>query len=383
MTRSRSKTAFAETLDRPQGARELSLLLLNSLDFGLIALDPEQRVLFVNRKALEILDHTSAGKLLHRPVGEVLLSRTPGFSFWSAAEASADEEGAREVMLQYEGKEYLLEVRWLPVGDAGMLVSSILAFEDVTETVGEVEFRRRVDRFASVGHLSAIIAHEIRNPLTGIRTTIQYVGKKLGDAHAVLRVDLEDAIKELDRIEQFTTDLLEFSRPKSFQLLTQDLTPVLEKVLDNLEKQFADAGVSVKRDFAAELPSIPIDADAIQQVFLNLALNALEAVGTGGQLRVTTSSRRYRSRLAVEVAFHDTGCGIPEEIIEKIFDPFYTTKSAGTGLGLSISLQIVREHQGRITVRNRSQGGTTFRLSFPVREVKRDLELTAALAARA
>lgn len=345
--------------------REFSLLLLNSLDFGLVALDASHEILFANRKALEILS-TTAERLLHRPIGEVLISRTPGFSLWSDGPFAAEEEGAREVMLQFQGKEYLLELRWLPVAHHDASVASILAFEDVTETVGELEFQRRVDRFASVGHLSAIIAHEIRNPLTGIRTTIQYVGKKL-DPESALRADLNDAIKELDRIEQFTTDLLQFSGPKSIQMAEQDLTGILETVLDNLELQAQAASVTIKRDFATGLPPIRVDADAIQQVFLNLALNAIEAMTGGGQLRVSTSARRYRSRWAVEVAFHDTGCGIPQEVLEKIFDPFFTTKSSGTGLGLSISLQIVREHSGRINVRNRSQGGATFRLSFPAR----------------
>lgn len=368
MTRSRSAYAAGDMVDRPDPSeRDLSPLLLDSLDFGLIALDTERRILLANRKALEILSGATSEKLLHHQIGEVLISRTPGFSFWSAAQGGAEDEGAREIMLQFEGKEYLLEMRWLPVAAADPVVASILAFEDVTETVGELEFQRRVDRFASVGHLSAIIAHEIRNPLTGIRTTIQYVGSKL-DPNSPHRADLEDAIKELDRIEQFTTDLLQFSGPKSLQLESQDLTPILEKVLDNLEIQCQGASVAVKRDFAAELPPIPMDPDAIQQVFLNLALNAVDAMAGGGQLRVSTSCRRYRSRYAVEVAFHDTGCGISEELLDKIFDPFFTTKSAGTGLGLSISLQIVREHNGRINVRNRSQGGVTFRLSFPVRD---------------
>jgi len=112
-----------------------------------------------------------------------------------------------------------------------------------------------------------------------------------------------------------------------------------------------------------------MDRDALQQVFLNIVLNAIEAMQGGGQFRVSSSVRRYRSRSAVEVAFSDTGCGIPESALDKIFDPFFTTKQAGTGLGLSISLQIVREHGGRITVRNRSGGGVTFRLSFPARAV--------------
>ncbi len=344
--------------------RDLAQLLLNSLDFGLLALAQDNRILFVNRKALEILN-AGPEALVGGAAGEVFKSRTPGFSFWSTDQIDSEEVTTREVMLEFNGKEYLLELRWLPA-DPGSTVASIIAFEDVTETVGEAEFQRRVDRFASVGDLSAVIAHEIRNPLTGIRTTIQYVGSKL-DPKSSLRSDLQDAIKELDRIEQFTTDLLQFARPKSFQKTEEELSPVLESVLDNLELQFASAGITVKRDLAPNLPRIPIDRDAIKQVFLNIMLNAIESMPSGGQFRVSSSSRRYRSRLAVEVAFSDTGCGIPEEVMDKIFDPFFTTKTAGTGLGLSISLQILREHGGRITVRNRSQGGVTFRLSFPVR----------------
>jgi two-component system sensor kinase FixL len=109
-----------------------------------------------------------------------------------------------------------------------------------------------------------------------------------------------------------------------------------------------------------------MDPDAMHQALFNILRNSLEAMPSGGSLRVTTSSRRYRSRTAVEVAVSDTGTGISEEILDRIFDPFFTTKPSGTGLGLSISLQLVREQDGRINVRNRSQGGVTFRLSFPV-----------------
>ena len=344
--------------------RDLAPALLDSLDFGLMALDAENHIVYVNRKATEIFG-AAASELRGVPIGEALISRTPGFSFWSVDEIDPEEAGTREVMLEHRGKEYLLELRWYTPSDPEGPIAALLAFDDVTETVGEVEFQRRVDRFASVGDLSAVIAHEIRNPLTGIRTTIQYVSGKL-PANSQFRTDLQDAIQELDRIEQFTTDLLQFARPKSFQLVEQDLNAILETVLDNLELQFEEAGISVKRDLAPALPKIPLDRDAIQQVFLNIVLNAIEAMSGGGQFRVASSARRYRSRLAVEVAFSDTGCGIPEDAVDKIFDPFFTTKPAGTGLGLSISLQIVREHGGRITLRNRSQGGVIFRLSFPV-----------------
>lgn len=342
---------------------ELAHQLLDSLDFGLIALDARHRVLHVNRKGLEILD-ADPGDLLGREIGDLLLSRTPGFSLWPDAQVLASGE-FNEVMLEFAGRELILQLRWLDVAPGEGEIRAILAFEDVTETMGEIEFQRTVDRFSSVGELSAVIAHEIRNPLTGIRTTIQYVASKLENQNQ-LRSDLDDSIKELDRIEQFTTDLLQFARPKTMQLEEDDLTPILAKVLDHLDQRFKSAGITVKRELAESLPGIPLDPDAIQQVFLNVILNAIEAMPLGGQLRVSTSTRRYRSRQAVEVAFHDTGCGIPEEVQGKIFDPFFTTRPNGTGLGLSISLQIIKEHGGRINTRNRAGGGATFRLSFPV-----------------
>lgn len=354
-------TTEARETSNGTSQRDLSTNLLDSLDFGLLALSAEHRILFANRKALEILD-TSPLRLLGNLVGDLLLSRTPGYSLWPDKRVDQDAE-PREVMLEFEGRELLLQVRWLPISDRG-LGSSILAFEDVTEVVGEMEFQRRVDRFASVEELAAVIAHEIRNPLTGIRTTIQYVGSKLED-RAGLRSDLEDAIHELDRIEQFTTDLLQFTRPKSLQMTVQDLTPILAKVLDNLEMQFRLAGITVKRELADFLPAIPLDPDAIQQVFLNLVLNAIDAMNGGGQLRVSTSSRWYRSKQAVEVAFHDTGCGIPEDVLDKIFDPFFTTRDTGTGLGLSVVHQIVTQHGGTVTVTRNQDKGTTFSLFFP------------------
>jgi signal transduction histidine kinase len=204
----------------------------------------------------------------------------------------------------------------------------------------------------------------IRNPLTGIRTTIQFVETKLPKA-SPLKQDLDDAIKELDRIEQFTTDLLQFARPKISELQEANINDIVEKVLTHVAKRAEEQGVQIKSELGEDLPPIALDQDAVQQALLNIVINALDVMPEGGLLRVSSSSRRYRSRRAVEVAVADTGTGIPEEVIEKMYDPFFTTRgSGGTGLGLSIALQIVKEHGGRIHVRNRPQGGAIFRLSF-------------------
>lgn len=341
--------------------RGFARLLLDSLDSGIIAVDTAGRILFVNRRAQELFN-LSPDAVRDRPIGEILQVRSPSrsASLWPPDTA---ESMTREMVLSSGNGELTVETRWLPVvGNEGDL-GGILSFDDITESVGELEFQRRLDRFASIGNLSAVIAHEIRNPLTGIRTTIQFVGSKM---EGPLRDDLVEVITELDRIEQFTTDLLQFARTKNLDRVPGDVNQVMEKVLDSLSAQLASSAIQVKRDFTPDLPGIPMDSDAMVQILLNILRNSMEAMPDGGTLRIATSSRRYRSRAAVEIAVHDTGCGIPEENLDRIFDPFFTTKNSGTGLGLSISLQLVREQGGRVTVRNRSQGGVTFRLSFPV-----------------
>jgi signal transduction histidine kinase len=174
-------------------------------------------------------------------------------------------------------------------------------------------------------------------------------------------------IKELDRIEQIINGLLLFARPPAARPQPCDLHVVLEKTLALLEIQLSDAQVALTREFAAELPQVYADPDLAQQVFLNLCLNAIQAMPQGGELAITTGVRRTRTRRPlVDVSFRDSGVGIPKEFMEKIFDPFFTTRSMGTGLGLPISVQIVREVGGTITAKNNAGGGATLRVSIPV-----------------
>ena len=148
-----------------------------------------------------------------------------------------------------------------------------------------------------------------------------------------------------------------FARPPAARPQPCDLHQVLDKTLDMLELQLGDAQVELLRDYAEDLPLVIADPDLTQQVFLNLCLNAIQAMPEGGELHVATGVRRYRTRRSmVDVSFRDTGVGIPRELMEKIFDPFFTTRSMGTGLGLPISVQIVRE-VGRRDHRQEQPGG--------------------------
>jgi two-component system sensor histidine kinase HydH len=345
-------------------------LVLDHMDVGILIVDTRNRVAYLNRKGEEILEVPGAD-ISGRDVDEALASNDDRWHSSDPIDTLGSRATGRETTLRIGGREVTIESSASPLkGEEDEILGTLVTFSDYSEGEADAEFQRTVQRLASLGELSAVVAHEIRNPLTGIRTTVQYVGSKLAEGDPK-KDDLQDVIKEIDRIEQIITELLVFARPPAAKMVLTDVNEVVEKSLDNLSLQFDEAGVTVKRDLADDAPPIAIDPDMMQQVFLNIILNAVDAMAEGGTLRVTTSTRRYRSRRqVVEIAFSDTGVGIPPENLDKIFDPFFTTRPSGTGLGLTISLQIVREHGGRITVRNRSQGGATFRITMPVPETE-------------
>jgi two-component system sensor histidine kinase HydH len=339
------------------GSTGLPAQVLDALELGIVALDRERKVTYANRWIEDLLGI------------EGDLVGLPGARLFPGAEARWLKGASREprdFKIEAEGRELTLKAESLPLrDDEGELVGSVVLAESISETE-HGEFQKKIDRLVSLGELSAYVAHEIRNPLTGIRTTVQFVGAKFKPADP-RREDLEDVIKELDRIEQIITGLLMFARPPAARSQPCDLHSVLDKTLDMIERQLGDSSVSLVKDYAEDLPLVYADPDLAQQVFLNLCLNAIQAMPQGGELQVATGVRRYRRRRSmVDVSFTDSGVGIPRDLMEKIFDPFFTTRSMGTGLGLPISVQIVREVGGVITARNNPGSGATFRVSLPV-----------------
>jgi two-component system sensor histidine kinase HydH len=335
--------------------------VLDALEQGVVALDRERRVMYSNRR-IEELFAVEPGGLLGLPAARLF----PGAD---ARWLKGSSREPRDFRIEAEGRQMTLKAESLPLRDEdGALLGSVV-MADATSESADGEFQKNIDRLVSLGELSAYVAHEIRNPLTGIRTTVQYVGSKFKASDA-RREDLEDVIKELDRIEQIITGLLMFARPPAARPQSCDLRQVLEKTLDLLELQLGDAQVDLRKDYvesSEEIPLVYADPDLTQQVFLNLCLNALQAMPEGGELHGGLVVRRYRTRRSmVDVSFRDTGVGIPRDLMERIFDPFFTTRSMGTGLGLPISLQIMREVGGVITAKNNAGGGATLRVSFPV-----------------
>ena len=236
-----------------------------------------------------------------------------------------------------------------PMGDALILrvarrVRGVYAQNNIV--VGARSVGRQIAR--QIGYAQQQIAHPLGH-LCG-----------LGREGAFTVTDHAALVHE--RVDRFV-----FARPPQAKPLPCDLHQVLERTLDLLELQLGDAQVTVKREFMEELPLVYADPDLMQQVLLNLCLNAVQAMPEGGELTIGTGVRRYRTRRSlVDISVRDTGVGIPKDLMAKIFDPFFTTRSMGTGLGLPISVQIVRDTGGVITAKNNSGGGATLRVSLPL-----------------
>jgi signal transduction histidine kinase len=228
---------------------------------------------------------------------------------------------------------------------------------------------RRADRLSSLGLLTAGLAHEIRNPLVAIRTFTQLLPERYEDAE--FRNGFQSlALKEVDRICGLITDLLSFARPSKPNVAQEDMNNVIEGIARILDTQAKEKSVELVRYFAPNLPKVWIDREQMKQVFMNLIFNGIQAMNDGGTITISTRifspDATEQSPSFVQVEVRDTGVGIPNENLEHIFDPFFTSKDEGSGLGLSISHQIVQEHGGYVTVESKVGKGTSFLVNIPI-----------------
>lgn len=217
----------------------------------------------------------------------------------------------------------------------------------------------RMERLAAVGELAAGLAHEIRNPLTGISGFAQCLERELppgGELHQQARI----INREVLRIEGIIQELLDFARPQDSFTMPTDVNMLVREAASLISSRARQSGVGIELRLSGDIPDIPADSQQLKQVFLNLGLNAVQAMGEGGKLTVST----FRHGGQVKISFADQGEGIEPERQKRMFDPFYTTRARGTGLGLAISQRIVDMHGGSISVSSRPGEGTTVVVSL-------------------
>lgn len=264
-----------------------------------------------------------------------------------------------------EGREIVTSMTVSPLRDAdGRIIGTSRICKDITHLKKAEERLILAERLTSLGELTAGVAHELRNPLAGIKINTQMLARKenLSDVEKKLLASTQEGV---EKIQKIVDDMLNFAKPKAAHFKEEDVNDVVEKSLSILKAKFKKGNIVSVFERGAGLPRIRIDAHQIQQVLINLMLNAVQAMGKGGGLTVRTFPVD-REGAGIEV--RDTGTGIPDAHMKKIFDPFFTTKSEGTGLGLSISLKMLESHGAIIDVVSEPGKGSTFTIHFPGRK---------------
>jgi len=231
---------------------------------------------------------------------------------------------------------------------------------------------RQSEKLATVGQLASGLAHEIGTPLNIIYGRADLIKRRVEDREGIQK-NLDVILQQTERITKILQQLLGFVRKKKPERQPLNICIILENTLDLLDHQLRRQKVGVVKDLREDLPPVTGDPDQIQQVFLNLIINALQSMPNGGTLRLSASSKTISKeglkdgqRQYMEICIEDTGVGMEREVIQNIFNPFFTTKDTGTGLGLMVTQGIIQDHEGWIDVKSEVNKGSVFKVYFPL-----------------
>ena len=335
--------------------------VVDNMPIGLVALDDHHKIAACNHIAESVLQ-LSVPDVIGKTAEQMLPVR-----LWEVVERFAEQDHIIEEEIDCtiaNGSVVPLEIGASILQDMnGVFLGYILLFKDLTEVQSLRREIARSQRLASVGRLAAGVAHEIRNPLSSIKGFATYFKERYPDAPQDQKT-ADIMIAEVDRLNRVVGQLLEFARPVP---VSPKLTPLKELVDDSvrlIERKAKEKQITVKTLNFAKMDQAMLDPDRINQVLLNVYLNAIESMDPGGELGVELSAAKEDHH--IEIMVSDTGCGIPGEHLSRIFDPYFTTKSTGTGLGLAIAHNIIEALGGKINISSRPGKGTTFCITIPI-----------------
>jgi two-component system sensor histidine kinase HydH len=333
--------------------------LVENIPIGLVAMDSDGILTAFNQTAEAILG-LKTGDVIGKQAADVL----PG-SCREIFRQLADDRRIieREIdCIVAEGRMIPMEVIATTLHeDDGALLGRVILFRDMTELRRLKQEIIRSQRLASLGSLAAGVAHEIRNPLSSIKGFATYFRERYA-GNPDDRETAETIISEVDRLNRVITQLLEFARPMTMNRLPTSVETLIRHALKTIEGQARERGIIIETKLPPEIGEIPLDADRINQVLLNLFLNAIAAMDQGGLLRVSLGKHDGRM---IRIDITDTGIGIRKEDLPRVFDPYFTTKPSGTGVGLPIVQKIVEAHGGEILLASEPGKGTTATILLP------------------
>lgn len=347
--------------------------IVQNISSGIVTIDFDGNITFINRAALLAVEYEYKD-LINQPVNQL---------FTDLYEAENILNDLLKHKKMFESKEVNLVTKTnkiIPIGFSTSILQSndskfegvVLLFRDLTNLINFRKQIERMERLATLGEVSAGIAHEIRNPLAGIKTSAQVLEESFSpnDFRAQL---ISRIVKEIDRSNELLKKFFHFAKPSRPQQDFVDIEKILEGVHLLLISRMKKKHIKFNGQYNRDLPKVFVDESQIEQVIVNLILNAMDSIEKNGEIIVTTSlvkleseSKESEFKDVVLVEMKDTGKGIENEIIEKIFNPFFTTKSEGVGMGLAISSRLIEENGGRLEVKSEIGKGAKFLLYLPI-----------------
>jgi PAS domain S-box-containing protein len=337
--------------------------VLASMTNGLITVDLDCRIVTVNEMAERILG--SQRKEIEGFLFQQALGHYSSFC-QTMVETLSLEKSSFHTEMELRKEEVSL---WLTFSTSlltdgeGTKIGALAVFQDITEIKALEQRLRQADRLAALGTVSAGLAHEIKNPLSAIKTFVQLLPKKFQSATFMDKFNIT-VPREIDRINQLVEDLLELTRTRKRPWTAIDIGPLILQVIELHGEDMRKKGVLFENHFDPALPPIQGDPDSLYRAFSNIVINSIQAMPNGGAL--TIFSEIDSAHPGVKITFRDTGVGMDENTTKNLFNPFFTTKDMGVGLGMALTHKIIEDHRGTIEVMSEQGMGSTFTLRLPV-----------------
>jgi PAS domain S-box-containing protein len=335
---------------------------------GVIVTDLTGNILNVNPRAEEILDVPKEEAVTLRIQDIFKFNTSDRRKIYRALKRNENTHFFDFPYKRADDKKLTLNLSGFAIHDENHnTLGAVTMITDLTEKKRMDDYLLRVEKFAALGRIAAGIAHEIRNPLAGIYTTVQNLENEFRETDSQ-KADLKNILQEIDRVEHLIREVLDLVRPVPLHIEEFDIHGLLSTTLSLLKKEMAKKRIELRTEYDARYSVIEADPNRLRQVFLNLTINAVESINGSGKVTVRTDTARTGNRgkdwLVIDIL--DNGIGIPLKHMSRIFDPFFTTKNGGTGLGLTVTHKIIEDHHGMIEVESQVDQGTMVRVLLPV-----------------